>query len=138
MFSVEKIRTRVAQLLRDFDVRYGSTEEPVRDLSGGNQQKVIIARECALTDPQVILAVNPTRGLDIGAIRFVYEKLEEYKAAGKCIILISTELSEIVRLSDRIGLLYQGLLMDVLENRDIDLQEIGALMLGGVKKEVGP
>lgn len=138
LFSVEKIRTRVAQLLRDFDVRYGSTEEPIRDLSGGNQQKVIIARECALTDPQVILAVNPTRGLDIGAIRFVYEKLEEYKAAGKCIILISTELSEIVRLSDRIGLLYQGLLMDVLENRDIDLQEIGALMLGGVKKEVGP
>ena len=97
---------------------------------------MIIARECALTDPQVILAVNPTRGLDIGAIRFVYEK--EYKAAGKCIILISTELSEIVRLSDRIGLLYQGQLMGVLENRDIDLQEIGALMLGGVKKEVGP
>lgn len=119
-------------------MRYGSTEEPIRDLSGGNQQKVIIARECALTDPQVILAVNPTRGLDIGAIRFVYEKLEEYKAAGKCIILISTELSEIVRLSDRIGVLYQGQLMGVLENRDIDLQEIGALMLGGVKKEVGP
>lgn len=130
LLSKKAVEAETTRLMQAFDVRCASIHNHVRGLSGGNQQKVILARECGLTDPHVMIAVNPTRGLDIGAIEFVYTKLEEYKAQGKCILLVSTELSEIMRLSDRIAVLFHGRVMDTLDNEHLAVQELGSLMMG--------
>lgn len=136
LLSKKAVEAETTRLMHDFDVRCASIHNNVKGLSGGNQQKVILARECGLTDPRVMIAVNPTRGLDIGAIEFVYTKLEEYKAQGKCILLVSTELSEIMRLSDRIAVLFHGKVMSTLDNKNLDVQELGSLMMGIEKGDV--
>ncbi len=128
--SPNKVESCAKVLSERYDLRYNDVQDEVRELSGGNQQKVILARECELASPQLVVAVNPTRGLDIGAMEFVYEKLEDLKSAGKSILLISTELPEILRLSDRIAVLYKGEVMGVLEGESRDVQQIGRLMMG--------
>lgn len=130
LLDKKAVEAETTRLMHDFDVRYASIDNDVKGLSGGNQQKLILARECGLTDPWVMIAVNPTRGLDIGAIEFVYAKLEEYKAQGKCVLLVSTELSEVMRLSDRVAVLFHGKVMDTLDNKNLSMQELGSLMMG--------
>ena len=132
----EKSGQLAQELCTEYDVKMAGVDEKIRNLSGGNQQKVILARECGVRQSELIVAVNPTRGLDIGAMEFVYQMLEGYKKQGKAILLISTELTEIMRLSDNIAILFKGKIMDVLARQEADVKKIGTLM-GGLKKEVG-
>ncbi len=104
-------------------------------LSGGNQQKVIIARELC-ENAKLIVASQPTRGLDIGATEFVRSRLREQRAAGKSVVLISADLEEILALSDRIAVLFDGRLVGILERRDATVQQIGLLMGGTTAGEV--
>jgi simple sugar transport system ATP-binding protein len=130
LLSSGKIRTAVEGLMGRYGVVYNRLEQNMEDLSGGNQQKIILARECEWKGTQLILAVNPTRGLDIGAIEFVYGKLNQYKTAGKAILLISTELQEILTLADRIAVIFRGAIVHTRENEDVNIEEIGSYMAG--------
>ncbi len=118
------------ELARQYDVRMPSLEALASELSGGNQQKVILAREFGLRESDLIIAMNPTRGLDVGAIEFVYEQLESQKKKKKAVLLISTELSEVLRLSDRIAVLFQGRIMGIVKRSDASVELLGRLMAG--------
>lgn len=113
----------------DYDVKATGPDAVVRSLSGGNQQKVILAREVD-RGKQVILFDQPTRGLDLGAIDHIHRTILEQKKTGKAIVLISTELSEIFGLSDRIAVIYKGEIAGIYRNHDLDTEKIGLLMAG--------
>jgi ABC-type uncharacterized transport system ATPase subunit len=125
---------RARRLLERFDVRGGSPTAPARALSGGNQQKLVLAREIDL-QPQLLLAAQPTRGLDVGAIEFVHRQLIEQRDAGRAVLLISFELDEIFGLSDRILVMYEGNV--TLETRpdQTNETELGLAMTGGKSSE---
>ena len=122
---VERART----LIREFDVRGGGPLTRAGALSGGNQQKVVAAREIA-RDPKVLIAAQPTRGLDVGAIEFLHRRLVEERGEGRAILLVSLELDEILSLSDRILVLYEGEIVGE-HGADVTEEEIGLEMLGG-------
>ena len=121
------------KLVTEFDVRTTSIKAPVRSLSGGNQQKVIIAREFA-ADPLALIASQPTRGVDIGAIEFIHRRIIEQRDAGKAVLLISAELDEIRSLSDRIAVMYEGKIVDVVTPEATE-EQLGILMTGGHVEE---
>ncbi|HEU5227736.1 MAG TPA: ABC transporter ATP-binding protein [Ktedonobacteraceae bacterium] len=123
------IRDWASKLIADFDVRTPSSDVPVRALSGGNQQKIIIARELA-SNPTILVAAQPTRGVDIGAIEFIHRRLIEQRDAGKAILLVSAELDEIRSLSDRIAVMYEGRIVATV-GPDATEEELGILMTGG-------
>jgi general nucleoside transport system ATP-binding protein len=125
---LQKIGEWASRLVADFDVRTPSIEVPVRALSGGNQQKVIIARELAC-NPEALVASQPTRGVDIGAIEFIHRRLIEQRDAGKAVLLISAELDEIRSLSDRIAVMYEGNIVDIV-GPDATEEQLGLLMTG--------
>ncbi len=126
----EAIRPYAEKILSDFDVRSGKgVDSNARDLSGGNQQKAIVGREIEL-DPEVLIAVQPTRGLDVGAIEYIHRRLVEQRDGGKAVLLVSLELDEIQNLSDRIAVLFRGERMGLLEASATDENEIGLLMAG--------
>ena len=116
-------------LLRQFDVRGGGPETRAAALSGGNQQKVVLAREIA-RDPRVLLAAQPTRGLDVGAIEFVHRRLVEARDRGKAVLLVSLELDEIHSLADRILVIYEGRIVAEF-GPDVTDAELGIAMTGG-------
>jgi general nucleoside transport system ATP-binding protein len=120
-------------LLNEFDVRGGGPTTRGSSLSGGNQQKVVIAREVS-RDPSVLIAAQPTRGLDVGAIEFVHRRLVEQRDAGKAVLLVSLELEEIVSLSDRILVLYEGRIVAEFPP-DVGEEELGFAMVGGRRTE---
>jgi general nucleoside transport system ATP-binding protein len=120
-------------LLTEFDVRGGGPTTRGGSLSGGNQQKVVIAREVS-RDPSVLIAAQPTRGLDVGAIEFVHRRLVEQRDAGKAVLLVSLELDEILSLSDRILVLYEGQIVAEFPP-DVDEEEVGMAMTGGRRRE---
>lgn len=124
------IRSWATRLVGQFDVRPPRPQLPVGNLSGGNQQKVVLAREFS-EDPALLIASQPTRGLDIGAAEFVHERLVEKRDAGAAILLVSAELDEILALSDRIAVLYEGRIMQIFQAGEADEEEIGLLMTGG-------
>src|SRR5256884_2020849 len=117
------------KLIADFDVRTTSVEATVHSLSGGNQQKLIIAREFA-AEPMALIAAQPTRGVDIGAIEFIHRRLIEQRDAGKAVLLISAELDEIRSLSDRIAVMYEGEIVDIV-SPDATEEQLGIMMTGG-------
>jgi len=119
--------------LQEFDVRGGGPTTRAGSLSGGNQQKVVIAREVS-RNPSVLIAAQPTRGLDVGAIEFVHRRLVEQRDAGKAVLLVSLELEEIVSLSDRILVLYEGRIVAEFPP-DVSEEEIGIAMIGGRRSE---
>jgi general nucleoside transport system ATP-binding protein len=120
----------VAQdLTESFDIRAASIEAPVGSLSGGNQQKVVLARELAMAEPKLIVAMNPVRGLDVAATNFVYQQLLARRAGGAAILLISSELDELLALCDRIGVLYAGRLT-MTHFPTTGREAIGRLMAG--------
>jgi len=125
---------RAKNLLRQFDVRGGGPETLASSLSGGNQQKVVLAREIA-RDPRVLLAAQPTRGLDVGAIEFVHRRLIEARDRRKAVLLISFELDEILSLADRILVIYEGRIVAEF-GPDADEHELGIAMTGGTLEEV--
>ena len=131
---IKKIKELAARLVQLFDVRTRSIDVTASTLSGGNQQKLILARELE-TDPKLLIAAQPTRGLDVGAIEFVWTQILEQKAAGRGVLLISAELDEIYALSDRIVTLYDGKITGEFPP-NAPPEQIGVGMLGGVKEAV--
>jgi len=129
----KQLIARAKRLLVEFDVRGGGPLTPASSLSGGNQQKVIVAREVS-RDPQVLVAAQPTRGLDVGAIEFVHRRLVEERDEGRAILLVSFELDEVLSLSDRILVLYEGKIVAEF-TPDVSEEEIGFAMLGGKREK---
>ena len=117
------------KLVEEFDIRPRNVDLPVGDLSGGNQQKVILAREMARF-PLLLVAVQPTRGLDVGAIEGIHKHLLSLRAKGRSILLVSLELDEILMLSDRIGVMHSGQLVAVYNNGEVTREELGLAMTG--------
>ncbi|MBA3349843.1 MAG: ABC transporter ATP-binding protein [Actinobacteria bacterium] len=129
VLAIRKIKGLAARLMEAFDVRARGIAVPVATLSGGNQQKLILARELE-DEPVLLIAHQPTRGLDVGAIEFVWKQLLEQKAAGRSVLLISAELDEIYELSDRIVTIYEGRVSGEYAS-DGPPEEIGVGMMGG-------
>lgn len=119
---------RAAELVSEYDIRTPSTENQVSKLSGGNQQKVVLARELS-RQTRVLIASQPTRGVDVGSIEFIHEKLIQERSEGRAILLISSELDEIVALSDRIAVMYRGNIVAVV-SPDTARATLGKLMAG--------
>ena len=128
----KRIYSEADQLVEEFDIRTPSIRTNAGTLSGGNAQKMILARELA-RNPRVLIAAQPTRGLDVSAIEFVHRTLIEQRDAGLAILLFSTELEEIMALSDRIAVISEGEIVATMPAEEADLFEIGLLM-GGVKE----
>src|SRR6266513_1825257 len=128
-----RLIARARRLLREFDVRGGGPSARAAALSGGNQQKVVIAREVG-RDPRVLVAAQPTRGLDIGAIEFVHRRLLEERDEGKAVLLVSLELDEILSLSDRILVLYEGRIVGEFPP-SVSEEQLGLAMTGGMHTE---
>jgi general nucleoside transport system ATP-binding protein len=124
---------RARELIREFDVRGGGPQTAAGALSGGNQQKVVAAREVS-RDPKVLVAAQPTRGLDVGAIEYLHRRLVQERDEGRAILLVSLELEEIFSLSDRILVMYEGRIVGE-HTPDVSEQELGLEMLGGRRKE---
>jgi ABC-type uncharacterized transport system ATPase subunit len=122
-------RAKAADLVRRFRVKSPGIDAPIRHLSGGNQQRAVFARELS-RDPELLLACQPTRGLDVGAMEFVYERLNELKIGGAGILLISSELDEILSIADRIGVMFAGRIVRVLTPEEATPELLGLLMAG--------
>jgi ABC-type uncharacterized transport system ATPase subunit len=129
----KRLIDRARKLLKEFDVRGGGPQTLASALSGGNQQKVVVAREIA-RNPRVLVAAQPTRGLDVGAIEFVHRRLVEERGEDRAILLVSFELDEILSLSDRILVIYEGQIVAEF-SPDVSEEEIGMAMLGGKREQ---
>lgn len=130
------IRSYAKRLIEQFDVRSG--EGPItiaRSMSGGNQQKAIIAREID-KKPELLIAVQPTRGLDVGAIEYIHSQLVAQRDAGKGVLLVSLELSEVMNVSDRILVMYEGEIVGEFKPDEVTVEELGLYMAGAKRKEV--
>jgi len=125
---------RARRLLEQYDVRGGGPQTRAAALSGGNQQKVVLAREIA-REPSVLIAAQPTRGLDVGAIEFVHRRLVEARDSGKGVLLVSLELEEVLSLADRILVIYEGRIVQEYPP-DVTEEELGIAMTGGRREEV--
>ncbi|QGP91095.1 Ribose import ATP-binding protein RbsA [Neomoorella glycerini] len=121
------------RLIKAYDIRTPNSEVPAVNLSGGNQQKVILAR-VLYRQPKLLIAVHPTRGLDVGATEYIHRNLIAERDKGCAVLLVSTELDEILNLSDRIGIIYEGVLMDIVDTTNADITNIGLLMAGRKQK----
>ncbi|GAB4268841.1 ABC transporter ATP-binding protein [Thermincola ferriacetica] len=130
----KRVRAFAHELVERFDIKLAGLDAPVKLLSGGNLQKLLLAREIS-GNPDVIVAVYPVRGLDIGAVETVRRILLEQRSAGKGIILISEELEELFTLSDRVAVLHEGEIMGILSREQFDIEKVG-LMMAGQTKEV--
>lgn len=124
-----KLHALAQRLVDEFDITTSSLDAPFRSLSGGNQQRVVLARELSLS-PIVLVAAQPTHGLDVGAIEYMSTRIREVAASGVGVLLISTELEEIVALSDRIAVIHRGRIVGEMARADVDLERLG-LMMGG-------
>ncbi len=123
------IRESARNLIRSYDIRTPSELTPANALSGGNQQKAIIARELS-ADPVLLLASQPTRGVDVGATEFIYRELVQAKERGKAVLLISADLDEVLCLADRIGVMFQGKIIREFDREHADKREVGFYMMG--------
>ena len=132
----KKIEEYAKKLIEKYDIRSGQGSiTSARSMSGGNQQKAIIAREID-KNPDILIAVQPTRGLDVGAIEFIHKQIIEQRDNGKAVLLISLELDEVMNLSDRILVIYEGELVADLDPKAVTIQELGLYMAGSKKEEV--
>lgn len=131
-----RINEYAEKLIGEYDIRSGQGASTIaRSMSGGNQQKAIVAREID-KNPDLLIAVQPTRGLDVGAIEYIHKKLVEQRDKGKAVLLISLELDEVMNLADRILVIYEGEIVGGLDPKRITLQELGLYMAGSVRDEV--
>ena len=129
-----RVKKHAQQLEKQFDIRCAGVDEPVKSLSGGNVQKVVIAREFTFDTP-VLVICQPTRGVDIGAIEFIHERIIEKRNEGCAILLISADLDELFRLSDTLVTLYDGRITGRFKAGEITMEEIGFYMLGAKQQE---
>ena len=128
----DAIRERARASVAEYDVRTPSTDVPAGTLSGGNQQKVVVAREFG-RDLKLLVLDQPTRGLDVGSVEFIHSQTIRRRREGTAILLVSAELDEVLELSDRIGVMYRGEIVAVRDARSADKEEIGLLMATGGK-----
>jgi len=133
LLNQRAIDEHAKQLVEAFDVRTPSVETKARSLSGGNQQKAIIAREID-KNPDLLIAAQPTRGLDVGAIEFVHKQLIAQRDQGKAVLLISFELDEIMNVSDRIAVIYEGRIVGEVLPQETNDQELGLMMAGSLER----
>jgi simple sugar transport system ATP-binding protein len=133
LLSLRRMRDRAASLIKEYDVRGGGPTSLATSLSGGNQQKCVIAREIAC-NPRVLVAAQPTRGLDVGAIEFVHRRLVAERDAGRGILLVSLEFEEVRSLADRILAIYEGEIVAEF-GPDVSEEELGIAMTGGGRKK---
>lgn len=136
VLNYKQILQKAEQLIEEYDVRTPSPYTKARALSGGNQQKAIIAREIDRS-PDLLIAAQPTRGLDVGAIEFIHQKLIEERDKGKAILLVSFELDEILDVSDRIAVIYDGKIVADVKPEETSEQELGLLMAGSGRVKDG-
>lgn len=125
----DQIHPYAERLIQEFDVRTPDIHTSARALSGGNQQKGIIAREVD-RDPDLLIAAQPTRGLDVGAVEFIHKRLVEQRDKGKAVLLMSLELDEVMKLSDRVAVIYEGKIAGWVDPRTATEEEVGLLMAG--------
>lgn len=130
LINHKKIRQYAAQLISDFDVKASSPTQKMQELSGGNAQKLIVAREMSMDTP-VLICCEPTRGIDIGAMEAIHDRMVKKRDSGAAVLLVSSELSEIMSLSDRIYVIYEGQIRGEFERNSMDDKRLGLLMVGG-------
>lgn len=131
----EKILETAKHRIEEYDIRTPSALTPASSLSGGNQQKVIVAREFS-RPIKLLVASQPTRGLDVGSIEYIHKRIVEKRDAGTAVLLVSPELDEIMELSDRIAVMYRGKIVDIVAREDTTKEKIGLLMAGVSPEEV--
>jgi len=131
----DAIRENAERLVKDYDVRTPSIFNQIANLSGGNQQKVIVAREFSRPN-KLLVAAQPTRGLDVGSIEYIHKRIVQQRDEGAAVLIVSTELDEIFALADRIAVMYQGRIVDILDPEEATPQQLGLLM-GGSRPEEG-
>ena len=133
-FSV--IHKHAQKLISQYDIRSGQGEATiVRSMSGGNQQKAIVAREISL-EPDLLIAVQPTRGLDVGAIEYIHKQIVKVRDAGKAVLLVSMELEEVMNVSDRILVMYEGEIVAEVDAKETTAQELGLYMAGANRQQL--
>ncbi|VMG12911.1 ABC transporter ATP-binding protein [Streptococcus pneumoniae] len=130
ILNYSNITSYAKKLMEEFDVRAASELVPAAALSGGNQQKAIIAREID-RDPDLLIVSQPTRGLDVGAIEYIHKRLIEERDNGKAVLVVSFELDEILNVSDRIAVIHDGKIQGIVSPETTNKQELGVLMAGG-------
>ena len=126
----DAILVAAVQSIGEFDVRTRSADASVRTLSGGNQQKVVVAREFG-RDLSLLILDQPTRGLDVGSIEFIHRQVIAKRDAGTAVLLVSAELDEVLELADRIAVMYRGKIVAVVDGRTADKNDVGLLMATG-------
>ena len=126
------IREKAQRLLQEFDIRPPDQENLAGNLSGGNQQKVIVAREFD-QNPKLLIAAQPTRGIDVGSIEFIHQRLLQARNAGKAVLLVSADLEEILSIADRIAVMYEGQIVGTLDPTEATEERLGLMMTGGEK-----
>ena len=129
LLDLKAIENHSDQLITNFQIKTPSQDTLAKSLSGGNIQKVVVARELS-REPHVIIAAQPTRGLDVGAMEYVRERLLDERKNGTAILLISEDLDEIFALADRIAVIYEGQIMGVVDRDDATPEKLGLLMAG--------
>src|SRR5262249_37754063 len=134
MVASKAVSTFARRLIGDFAIKCSGVHASINSLSGGNQQRLILGREIVRA-PKLLIAMQPTRGLDVGAIDYVHSRLLESGEAGMAILLISTELEEILALSDRVAVLRNGRIVRMLDRSEATGDVLGRLMLGQEKVE---
>lgn len=133
LLNQDEINRHAEKIIREFDVRSGEgAGSKARALSGGNQQKAIVGREID-HDPELLIAVQPTRGLDVGAIEYIHKRIIEQRDKGKAVLLVSLELDEILNLSDRIAIINNGEMVGIVRSEETDENQVG-LMMAGIKR----
>ena len=130
----KEIARHARTMIRDFNVKTPSADTPLKNLSGGNIQKMILARELA-RQPRVLIAAQPTRGVDIGAMEYIHTQLLEQRAQGLATLLISEDLDEIRSLSDRIMVMFEGQVMGIVDNDQTTVEELGLMMAGERRRQ---
>lgn len=134
ILQLEEIKKHAKNMIKEYDIRVYDEEIFAKLLSGGNQQKVILARELS-KKPKILIAAQPTRGLDVGAIEYIHKKILESADNGCAVLLVSPDLDEIIKLSDRIAVLYEGKIMKIIDAKHVIREQIG-LMMAGIKVEI--
>lgn len=137
LLDEKKLREKTRELLKEFNVVAPSEEAPLSTLSGGNKQKFLLAREL-FWGPKVIVANNPTKGLDVGSAEYVRNVLMKQKSEGKAILMISVDLDEILDMSDRIAVMNQGRIVKIVETKDANIHELATLMTTSTQSKIGP
>ena len=125
----ERVYDYAERVSKEFDVRTPSIALPAQNLSGGNQQKVIVAREFS-RPIRLLIAAQPTRGLDVGSIEYIHRRVIEKRDEGCAVLLVSAELDEIMALSDRIAVMYGGHIVATMNSGEVSREELGLLMAG--------